>query len=104
MSEQTPGPWKEVWEGSQEEKRGGWAIVGANGHVVMSAYVTETDAGFTLPNAPDRALILAAAEQQAKIDALLEAARAAYVGWETGDDVWGPMQQLKAAIAQGEAL
>ncbi|MFA5053516.1 MAG: hypothetical protein WC565_05635 [Parcubacteria group bacterium] len=35
-------------------------------------------------------------------DALLVAAKVAYQGWRDGGDVWGAMQQLKAAIAQVE--
>jgi hypothetical protein len=106
MSEHTPGPWR---------MREGWRVVGGNGrrrvcYMDSHAYMSDGVPMLTTQDQANMELILAAPEQQAKIDALLAACKAALDllegrGVSAGyveDAKITVMRQLCAAIAKAE--
>jgi len=96
MSEHTPGPWVVVTSGKTLVGRDhNWRIEGLNGErVIDCSYVAYEGGGLPPQNPADLALILAAPEQQTKIDALLAACKVAL------DDIF----RFKDAAIFGETM
>lgn len=96
MSEgkRTPGPyWSDPeWKSGTEI---GAAIYAGQGHFPLHVATASPRR-----SEEEVAILVDLLNKGTRFEALLEAARDAFKGWEHGADVAGPMQRLRAAIAE----